>query len=122
MRRKSLPRSLAFALCTFLLLGLACNGIREDELSCEEAVSHLTECCTGFTASRIDCTYTPPQDAGCWATPAVYPEIGTTASECIRTESCATLQASGVCDRAVNAQTNARPGYSNEGGFAQVCP
>jgi len=82
------------ALLLFVLLG--CAGIREDELACEDAVSHLQGCCSGFTGSNVDCTY----EAGGCGEGAVYPELDVRQSACIRGESCAQLRSTGVCARA----------------------
>ncbi|HEY1694414.1 MAG TPA: hypothetical protein VGG39_19730 [Polyangiaceae bacterium] len=95
----------------------ACNGMRQDELDCEEAVAVLDHCCNAFPSSFVNCTYEAP---GCGA-PAVYPSISTPESQCIRAESCSALVTSGVCDRAAalsgldSAQTDASP-------TAPVCP
>lgn len=114
---KSRAWTRAFTLATLLGAALACNGIREDELSCEEAVSHLSECCPGFRASRVDCSYTAAQGCGIQTT---YPQIGLDAAKCIQSESCATMQSNGVCDRA--AQEPAQAVQGDEGGFTGVCP
>src|SRR5258708_2675951 len=85
---------------TVSLLGgvvLGCTGIREDELACEDAVSHLQGCCRGFTGSNVDCSY----EAGGCGVNAIYPELSVSQSECIRGESCASLRATGVCSRAI---------------------
>ncbi len=112
-RRWSRPFTFALVLGALF----ACNGIRHDELSCEEAVSRLSECCAGFRASNVDCSYTASQGCGTFPT---YPQIGLTASECIRSQSCDSLQSSGVCDRAA-MQPAAQP-QDDEGGFVTVCP
>jgi hypothetical protein len=112
-------------LCAALLLqvALACGGIREDELSCEDATAHLAACCPGLAAAQISCTYVPPQSDGCYGTPANYPGIGIAASTCIREESCAQLQSSGVCDRAAKTLASS-PGADqpDDDGFQEVCP
>ncbi len=83
------------ALLLFVLLG--CTGIREDELACEDAVSHLQGCCSGFTGSNVDCTY---EAGGCSGEGAVNPELDVTQSACIRGETCEQLRSTGVCARA----------------------
>ena len=40
-----------------LVVLFACGDMRQDELDCEEAVSHLQECCPSFDSSRIQCLY-----------------------------------------------------------------
>ena len=70
-------------------LMFACGDMREDELDCEEAVSHLQDCCPGFDARRIECIYV----TGCGGT--TYPAISIAQSQCIRGESCSALSARG---------------------------
>jgi hypothetical protein len=86
----------------FVVIGFGCTGIREDELACEDAVSHLQECCTGFGATNIDCTYEP---GGCDSSPQ-YPALSIDESACIRGQSCAALVANGVCQRAMRFPEN----------------
>ena len=73
---------------------LACGSIRQDEFICENAVSRLQECCPGFDAHAIVCTY----DQGCVGG-ATYPELDSTQSDCILSDSCEVLRNSGVCGR-----------------------
>jgi len=91
MRRSKSPGWLIAAIVGVLF---ACGDMRQDELDCEEAVSHLQSCCPGFDSSAIQCTYS----SGCGTTQ--YPAIATPQSQCIRGEDCSTLVASGVCKRA----------------------
>ena len=86
-------RRTPFALALFVGVGLACC-MRQDEFACENAVSHLQDCCQGFRAGNISCTY---DDQGC---STIYPEFDVDQSNCILGESCATLVSSGVCSRA----------------------
>jgi hypothetical protein len=104
----------------------SCKGIREDELACEDAVSHLQECCPAFTGSNIDCQY----NAGGCDTPTVYPELNVGTSACIRNETCDVLRSSGVCGRALLLPSAARwadppSGTSGSGSVEtapEVCP
>ena len=99
-------------------LMFACGDMRQDELDCEEAVSHLQDCCPGFDSSRIECVYV----TGC--TNSEYPAISISQSQCIRRESCESLVWSHVCERAQNAwpvnldNSNASASTS----AAEVCP
>ncbi len=68
------------------------NGIRQDELRCEEAKKHLQDCC-GASLPDIDCTYVP---ADCDSTP-IYPQLDVNTSVCLRDASCDTLRSSGAC-------------------------
>jgi hypothetical protein len=72
---------------------LACGNIRQDEFICENAVSHLQECCAGFDPGRIVCSY----DTGCEGT--TFPELDSTQGQCILADSCQALVQNGVCDR-----------------------
>ena len=102
-----------FAILTALtvLLFLSCGDtLRNDELDCEEAVSHLEHCCPGFDSSGVSCVW---QSHGCDGSTV---EIDSAQSQCIRNRSCAELVASGVCDR--ESQAAADP-YARS---AEVCP
>lgn len=108
-------------LLTVLLAGavVCCVGIREDELLCEEAAAHLASCCPGFDVSSLSCSY----NSGCGST--TYPALSIPGSQCINGESCATLVATDVCQRAQQAkavvENEASTGTGDEE-FAQVCP
>jgi hypothetical protein len=97
---------------------VCCAGIREDELLCEEAAAHLNTCCPGFEVTSLACTY----QSGCGST--TYPALSVAASQCIDGESCATLVASGVCQRAQQAQAVVvdSDAGTDAGSFAEVCP
>lgn len=94
----------------------ACGDMRQDELDCELAVSHLQDCCPGLDTSPIHCLYV--EDCG-GSEPDTYPALDIAQSACIRDESCATLASSGVCKRvAVDAQSTWTQSYA----FTGVCP
>ena len=93
MTKKSSRWSSGFTVSLVVGVLLACGGVRQDEFLCENAVAHLQGCCRGFNASGVECHY----DVGCLDT--TYPELDETQSSCILAESCATLSATGVCDR-----------------------
>jgi hypothetical protein len=84
------------AFAAMALVGPACSGIREDEFDCESAVAHLADCCPGFHAALVYCTYQAPE--GCSS--GVYPDLSLGQSACIRAESCEALVSSDVCARA----------------------
>jgi len=85
------------------LFGVCCGGgIRQDELVCEEAVKHLTQCCAGLTPTGIDCTYQTVTGDPNYPNGPSYPDLSPTESDCIRNESCETLLSSGVCGRAID--------------------
>src|SRR5688572_22243328 len=47
----------AVLLGVFLCSLVVGPGFREDEVSCEEAVAHLDECCPDFDETPMNCTY-----------------------------------------------------------------
>jgi hypothetical protein len=113
--------ALTITLLVAVLLG--CTGIRQDEFVCEDAVSHLQECCPGFQAGNVDCSYDP---GGCESN-AIYPEISIAQSACIRGESCNTLRSTGVCGRALavpagTTWSDRSESTSASPSFPQVCP
>jgi hypothetical protein len=128
MTRKPGSWRSGFTVSLLVALLLGCTGIREDELACEDAVSHLQACCPGFTGSNVDCTY---EEGGCERS-AVFPELNVNQSACIRNESCSELRATGVCARAAAmpssrswASGQAAGGYDDGGQedpSARVCP
>jgi hypothetical protein len=89
--------SRGFTVSLFVGVLLAC-GIRQDEFDCENAVAHLQQCCPGFDASAIDCTYSN------YCGP-VYPALSISQSDCIRGKSCETIRAAGVCERAASVSS-----------------
>jgi hypothetical protein len=76
-----------------LSLVVCSNGLREDELECEQAVSHLVDCCSEFPASAVNCEYS---DEGCSVIPTGF---SIEESHCIEQESCESLRSDGLCDR-----------------------
>ena len=80
------------------LLGLAlvfCEGIREDELHCEESAARLVRCCPGFETGSLSC-----EAQGCGS-----PGMTDDEARCIRDRSCEELRAGGTCARAIAAWT-----------------
>ncbi|MFO0739133.1 MAG: hypothetical protein U0270_24765 [Labilithrix sp.] len=73
-----------------VFLVFACGGIDGNELHCEEAISHLEECCDGLDARRFQCD---EEDACGQRSPDFFDK----ASECIRDRSCEQLRAQGKC-------------------------
>jgi hypothetical protein len=86
-------RATLFATVAVIALILSCGEIREDELWCESAVSHLQDCCPTIDPRSLACVY----DSGCGGD--TVPSITITASHCIVDRSCETLQSNGACDR-----------------------
>jgi hypothetical protein len=117
MVKSRAKRRTAYAVGALVGVVLACTGLRDDELQCEDAVGHLEQCCPTYVPGNIVCL--EPSD--CEDENRSYPLLSITDSTCIRGESCAELQSSGVCDRAKAFQSE----YSFPGGDAArrgVCP
>ncbi len=83
------------ALPLILAVLFAC-GDRQDDFDCDNAVLHLRGCCPRFNASAVDCRSSD-------ACGPVYPALSAAQSQCIRSESCETIRATGLCDRAQSA-------------------
>ena len=97
---------LPLAACTVVLCSFACgDALHQDELDCEEAVSHLEACCPGFVASsNLRCIY---DDPGCGT--VTEPAIPEDAAGCIRNKSCDTVVQDGVCAAIASAQAKLGP-------------
>jgi hypothetical protein len=110
---KSRYWSRGFTLSLFVAITLAC-GVRQDEFDCENAYSHLQQCCSNATLPTISCRY---EAGGCDVGPT-YPDLGIAVSDCIRSQSCDVLRATGMCQGVSQliAESAASPG----GPFA--CP
>ena len=92
-------------------LVFACgDALQQDELDCEEAVSHLQDCCRGLATSGVRCV----DHQGCDY--SEYPDISEQQSACIRAESCQELVANGVCQHAQQALAG------SNGTAKEVCP
>jgi hypothetical protein len=105
-------------------LGVSCNGFREDEIECEQAVVRLRDCCPDFNPTTVDCTYHESLDCSDSVVAREYPALSLEDSRCVQEKSCADLIASGVCDRARGAKQRA---FAADGGAAatfapRVCP
>jgi hypothetical protein len=61
------------------------DGIRRDELHCEEAKKRIMDCC-GYASYPLDCTYT----AGCGSVD--YPDLDERTAICLRDASCDDLK------------------------------
>jgi hypothetical protein len=91
---------------------LACGSIREDEFLCENAVSHLHECCPVFNGS-IACNYDP----GCLE--STYPDLDPTQSNCILAQPCDVLRQSGLCELAGHTPSTGL--FGDDGSASPVC-
>jgi hypothetical protein len=99
-------RKLLFGVLAPLAVGLACGGIQQVEIDCEEAVAYLTTCCPGFDANALGCASSQNTTTdGCdTTTTTTYPALTSSEVSCIRGETCEALVASGVCARAQAAR------------------
>ena len=86
---RRLPRWLISLTLAFGALSThtASDGIREDELRCEEAKKHLADCC-GADVIDIDCHY---YDGGCDSEPTP-PQLSVQQALCLRDASCDELR------------------------------
>jgi hypothetical protein len=76
-------------------LVLCCGaGLRKDEIDCEEAVSHLHNCCVDINPSAYNCRFVQ----GCESN--TRPVLSIQTSVCIQAQSCESLNRSGMCERA----------------------
>lgn len=78
---------------TLVGLVVSCNGFREDEIECEQAVVHLRDCCPGFQES-VDCSFSETRASNCSGTTVTSHhdlELSLTKSRCIQRKSCAEL-------------------------------
>lgn len=98
-RRNPLP-----AILGILALGALTCGIPEDDLQCEEAASHMANCCPGFDPKRLGCATIP----GCYGDGAYPLPIQT--SKCITDMSCDQIVAKSLCTQFFS------------GGLQEVCP
>lgn len=89
-------RVVATTLFVFVLF--ACGFQKAAELQCEEAVSHLVECCPGFRSSELRCI---DESSGCSVT---EPALDGNESDCLKAKSCEQLIAGGYCARAQAAR------------------
>jgi hypothetical protein len=78
-------------LAVLLALAFCEVGFRQDELDCEQAVSHLVSCCPQRAPSEFDCSYS----AGCGQ--ATYPQLNIEQSQCLEGMDCTTIQSAGWC-------------------------
>lgn len=108
------------ALCMLGSAAFLHCGFRQDEVECEEAIHHLSECCSGFDPTKFRCTF----DSGCGS--QTLPDLPTNQSECILDESCDGIRSGKVCERLL-AQLN--DGMLQNGSFEttnrqaeDVCP
>ena len=79
------------ALLSLVLLGGA-EGISKSELTCEEAVKHLIDCCPDDAPAKlVDCYQGRDCDNR-------SPDLPAAQSQCLRDSSCDALYASGACE------------------------
>jgi hypothetical protein len=105
------------------------DELREDVISCEDALARLEACCPDFDITRVYCTYYSYRSNGCARTSSareVRPALSLPESECVRATSCAALVESGVCARAQVAptyeSTSGIDAPSVSTGHPPVCP
>ena len=105
---RSHARAVARSVCALLLVGILPAAIPKNQLECEEAIAHLSECCPGLEASQV---------CGDGCSPITLSEGE---SECIVDRDCESLRAARVCERveALSKSANA----VDAGPIQAVCP
>jgi len=68
------------------------QGLREDELECEEAMAHLDSCCPGFDLDQVECIHG-------FACDDVTPDLAVSESQCIRALDCEQIRERDLCER-----------------------
>lgn len=85
------------ALVVALLVALSCTGLSEEELTCEQAVSKISECCPDVDTRRLPCV----ESAGGCTNGEAEATVSRSAGRCVLDLSCETLRSSGKCERIV---------------------
>jgi hypothetical protein len=102
------------------LLGIAvvfflpgATGVIEREFRCEEAATHLADCCEGFDPHDMNCAFV----SSCGeAEPD--PVLRTEEAVCIRELSCDELVAARVCERVLERQAEMDAFFAGDDGAA----
>lgn len=82
------------AFVVLLVVGVSCNGFREDEITCEQAVAHLVECCPETSFLGVRCEHVNAKGCDENATDEVFPDLRTEQARCVREKSCGELRPS----------------------------
>jgi hypothetical protein len=113
-------------ICITLVFGVHCNGGGSDEsggsgfseaqLYCQAAAIQLQDCCEGYIPAKLMCdraSSTNTQTSSCGGESAVstttYPTLSGAESQCVVNETCETLRATKVCERAAQAVDRGSP-------------
>jgi hypothetical protein len=78
-----------------LLLSLSCGSITREELACEQAVAHLSDCCPALDTRRLPCFRIREGCSG-----DTEPMLTEVAATCVLDASCDSLRAA-RCERLV---------------------
>lgn len=118
---KSTSLWLGRTLLVFLLAPLVVGmGFDERTFECENAVAHLAECCSSFTAAASLC----PQPFGCGGEPSL--ELSSAESACIKGKDCSDVRSRGLCSKAAALVEQAKPtipaGSKADVARRKVCP
>jgi hypothetical protein len=124
--RLTLPIGVFVALGICTVIACANNDVEEDDTQfrqdviwCEEAASHLEECCGGkFDPHQVECRHYYRKDTGCDQTTITKtdPAFTTDEASCLRKASCQTILANGICARALAAGQARSVNYSVSNG------
>jgi hypothetical protein len=75
--------------------GMGASYEQIEQFHCQEGAALLADCCPGFDAASVDCTWESGSGEGCEG--GHYPDIGTYDYECLSQISCAELRHRGIC-------------------------
>lgn len=96
-----------------LLVGvvLSCGSLSEEEVTCEEAVSLLEDCCPKLDAQRFSCSQSCSGDG----------DFTERAISCIRERSCTQLQDRGICTGLTRLANEPYPSRSTDAIQQEAC-
>jgi len=113
---------IAIVVALIVGIGVSCNGFREDEVECEQAVNRLKECCPVFNSAQLDCSYSERLDCSDNVTGRQYPALSLDESRCVQNLPCAALVDTGVCARAQSARSRVVSSDSTTPSSAPTAP
>lgn len=82
------------AFVVLIVLGVSCNGFREDEITCEQAVAHLIDCCPDTSFLGLTCEHINAKGCDQNATDEIFPDLRIDQARCVREKSCDELRPS----------------------------
>jgi hypothetical protein len=83
----------AFTVALLVVAPMCLQGVREDELQCEEASAHLDNCCPHFDPTEVGCTH---GDLACGERDI---RLTVDESQCLRSLDCEQIRERELCER-----------------------